>query len=114
MPKHFTSLGFQLIAKVGQQEWNAGMVQTVKGEWNHFHRTGGAVPREPYGCRIEIADLRVASPVLEAVIRPGVGDIQKLAVERMLRALFEILRATHRMAARGVSPGNVKGSKYSP
>src|SRR5215467_14741847 len=81
------------------------MIQAVESQRDHFHWTrAGRGGRNGPVFSVQVTDLPIASPRAKTFISPRVGDIQKLAIKRMLRAVIEIfLRHPEQGCSRSVA-----------
>ncbi len=84
-------LGLKRVAKIGEQQRNARIVQVVKRERNHSSvRAPGVSGRDRVVVGIEITNLCVAGPMHQAVVGPGIGHAQKLSVKAPFGAAVQI------------------------
>jgi hypothetical protein len=67
------------------------MIEAVEGQRNHVRGSGSRrALRDSTVIRIQETHLGKTGPVRQPFIGPGIGDIQELAVEAAVFAVFQI------------------------
>ena len=80
--RHLAPLRIEAVTKVDQQGGNLRVIETVKGQGNHFQRMGARIISSRRAIvLIEVTRLGIAVPVMQADVVPGIRDVQKTLIK---------------------------------